>query len=221
MCYAGPGSFFGTIGQSGIKKHAWVMESQLLCPCLIPLWVVNIEVAALCQSLCRVLSAPTLSVDIPLAPGVWLTMFKASSDTHRSVSLNHTAVRKSCEVPPWEQHPFAWEMQWGSVPCSRSLPELCCRSALPGHVPCWTSPNPLVWVSGMALNLPHFYRPLWKSLHIFLTLIISPDLLCSCSGAVGLSLCWWGCCPSSACCRLLSWLALPRRAAWSCSSLTT
>lgn len=147
------------------------MESQLSCLWLVSLWVVRLEVAAFCQSLCRGLNAPTQSACLPLAPGLWLTMFKASCETHRSVPLDHTAVRKACEMPPWEQDPFAWEMQWGSVPCSPSLPELCCRSALPGHQPCWTWPNSLGWLSGLVLNLPYFYRCVWKSLPLWLTLI--------------------------------------------------
>lgn len=74
-------------------------------------------------------------------------------------------------MPPQEQHPFSWEIQWSSIPCSWSLPELCCRSSLPGHVPCWTSPSSLARLSGSALDLLCFNRCVWRSLTFWLTLI--------------------------------------------------
>ena len=127
----------------------------------------------LTESVCwvSVPSAPTGSATYSPPPKVSLPALKASSDTHRSVSLDHNAVRKSCEMPPWEQHLFAWEMHWSSVACSWSLPELCHKSALPGHVPCWTWPNSLAWIPGMTLNFPHFYGLVWSSLHTWLTLV--------------------------------------------------
>lgn len=70
------------------------------------------------------------------------------------------------------KHCFAWEMHWSSVACSRSLPELSCRSALPSHVPHWTRPNSLAWISGMTLDMPHFYGLIWRSLHTWLPLVM-------------------------------------------------
>lgn len=117
-------------------------------------------------------STPTGSATCSPPPKTSQPAFRASFDTHRSVSLDHTAVRKICEMPPREQHhPFAWEMHWSSVTCSWSLPELCCRSALPGHVPCWTWPNSLAWISGMTSGLPHFCGLVWRSLTTWLTLV--------------------------------------------------
>lgn len=98
---------------------------------------------------------------------------------------------QSCEMPPWQQHLFSWDINWNSVPYSWSLPELCHCSALLAHALCWTQPNSsfvsLPWISFIfSLEVPDPWA--------------GPDFClwtCSSSGSVGLSPWWWGCCPSS------------------------